>query len=91
MSQPKVMKLVLTALKNVSNSNRITEGLCRKFSGYLMLDAKYVAVKGRKRKMAFIWAIDYYKHDILFSLLVPDETYIAYWNCFSDRLVTDNL
>jgi transposase-like protein len=81
MSQAKVMALLLKALKNVPNNNRITEGLSKRFSGYLMLDAKYVSVKGRSRKMAFIWVIDYYKHDILFSLLVPDETYTAYWNC----------
>jgi hypothetical protein len=32
--------------------------------------------------MAFIWAVDYYKHDILFSGLYPSETYLAYENCF---------
>jgi transposase-like protein len=47
-----------------------------------MTDAKYVSVKGHKDKMAFIWFLDYYKHDILFSILVRRETYSAYWQGF---------
>lgn len=42
-----------------------------------------MSVKGHERKMAFIWAVDYYKHDILFSGLYPSESFEAYHNCFT--------
>lgn len=52
--------------------------------GYLQIDAKYVSVKGHKNKMAFIWAIDYSSHDILWYELVSSETYAAYLHIFKN-------
>lgn len=83
LSQPAVIAKINQGLKLVSNSNAVTQGLCKHFSGYLMLDAKYVAVKPHKEKMALIWAVDYYKHDILYYALVPTESYYAYHICLN--------
>lgn len=47
-----------------------------------MVDAKYVVVRPHKRKIAFIWAIDYYTHDIVWSNLVLSENYEAYYWMF---------
>lgn len=69
-------------MKRVPNSNHVTEVLCNKFSGYLQVDAKYVSVKGSDKKMAFIWAIDYYTHDIVWNMLVPSENTEAFYTLF---------
>lgn len=75
------MRRILKALKNVPNSNTITEGLWHYFSGYLEVDAKYISINGKK--YAFIWMVDYYSHDILYYLLASSENYEAYRSCFS--------
>lgn len=48
----------------------------------LLVDAKYVAVKGYEEKIAFIYGIDYATHDIPICLLAPTENYFAYRNFF---------
>jgi len=75
-----VYRLVMSALRKVPNSNHVTEVVCDKFSGYLQVDAKYISVRGVK--MAFIWAIDYYTHDIVWHMLVPSESSLAYLTMF---------
>ncbi len=75
-----VYRLVMSALKKVPNSNHVTEVVCDKFSGYLQVDAKYISVRGRQT--AFIWAIDYYTHDIVWHMLVPTENSLAYLTLF---------
>lgn len=81
-SKSVVHRRLLQSMKRVPNSNHITELLCNKFSGYLQVDGKYLPVKGHERKMCFIWAIDYYTHDVLYHMLVPEETVYAYWVMF---------
>lgn len=75
------MRKIQVALKNVPNSNTVTEGLWQYCSQYLQIDATYVSIRGRK--YAFIWVVDYYHHDILYSILAPSESYQAYRSCFS--------
>jgi len=75
-----VYRLVMSALKKIPNSNHVTEVVCDKFSSYLQVDAKYISVRGVK--MAFIWAIDYYTHDIVWHMLVPEENSLAYLTLF---------
>lgn len=77
-----VHRRIVSQLKMVPNSNHVTEIVCDKFSGYLQVDAKYVSVKGHDKKMAFIWAIDYYTHDIVWQMLVPSENSYAYLTIF---------
>lgn len=45
---------------------QLTKTLCdpKRFSGILILDGKYVAVKNFKQKIPFIYGIDYLTHDI---------------------------
>lgn len=73
---------IKTELLKVPNSNHVTEVVCNKFSGFLQIDAKYVSVKGHQNKMAFIWSIDYYTHDIIWNMLVPSESAYAYLTLF---------
>lgn len=70
----------MKSLCAVPNSNHVTEVVCDKFSGYLQVDAKYISVRGVK--MAFIWAIDYYTHDVVWHMLAPSENSLAYLPLF---------
>lgn len=81
-SQPTIQRIILRALKRVPNSNHITETLCDKFSGILIVDGKYVKIKGYEKKNPLIWCIDYETHDILYHSFVSGENYLAYLEMF---------
>ena len=51
----------------------ITLQYCEYMSGILIIDGKYVKLRGYKKKIPFIYAIDYETHDILFGILAPAE------------------
>jgi transposase-like protein len=70
-------------MKRVPNSNHVTEVLCNKFSGYLLVDAKYVSVRGNDKKLAFIWTLDYYTHDVIWYMLASSENTQAYYAMFT--------
>ena len=70
-------------LHKVPNSNHISEIVCKNFCHILLVDAKYIHVKGYDKGTAFIYCIDYYSHDILINLLAPSESYAAYLSFFS--------
>lgn len=56
---------------------QLTKNLCgpKRFCGIIIIDGKYVAVKGFERKIPCIWALDYLSHDPLHGdlFLVEDE------------------
>jgi hypothetical protein len=72
-------------LRELPSNLALTQEYCdfRKFGGYLVLDGKYVAVKGYQKKISFIWAADYQTHDIPYAILAPSENYIACLAFFS--------
>lgn len=51
----------------------LTRDYCEYSSGILIIDGKYVKVRGYQHKIPFIYAIDYETHDILFGILTPAE------------------
>lgn len=55
---------------------------CEYSSGILIVDGKYVKVRGHKQKIPFIYGIDYETHDILFGILVPAEDEAAFLKFF---------
>jgi transposase-like protein len=61
------------------HNNEITLQYCQKnrFWGVLLVDGKYVKVKGYEKKIPFIFGIDYETHDIPICSLVPSENYVA--------------
>lgn len=63
---------------------QITLDLCdpKRFSGILIIDGKYVAVKDFKDKIPFIYAIDYLTHDIVHGDLFPAEDEMAFSQLF---------
>lgn len=54
-----------------------------KYWGVLVVDGKYIAVKGFEKKIPFIWGIDYGTHDIPICMLAPSENYLAMKNFFT--------
>jgi transposase-like protein len=53
----------------------VTQTLCdpKRFSGILVMDGKYVAVKGFTRKVPFLFGLDYFTHDLPLGMLCVAE------------------
>jgi transposase-like protein len=64
---------VFAELKQLPKVFEITKQYCQYSSGILIIDGKYVKVKGFKQKIPWIYAIDYVTHDILFGLVSAAE------------------
>jgi hypothetical protein len=54
---------------------QLTKTLCdrKRFCGIIIIDGKYVAVKGFERKIPYVWALDYLSHDPLHGDLFVAE------------------
>lgn len=63
----------------IPHNNDVTEWYCnpKRFCGALVVDGKYVAVKGYDKKIPFIYGMDYLTHDIPACLLAPSENFQA--------------
>lgn len=53
----------------------ITRNYCSKFCGILLVDGKYLKVKGYDRKIPVIYGVDYLTHDIVHFVLGTSENY----------------
>lgn len=62
--------------------NWLTVNYCNRFCGILVMDGKYVKVRGYKQKIPFIYGIDYLSHDIVIGLLAPSENEEAFLKFF---------
>lgn len=51
----------------------ITRLYCRYTCGIIIIDGKYIKVKGFKQKIPWLYAIDYETHDILFGMVSASE------------------
>ncbi len=77
--------LVTEELKQLPSNTELSKQVCdpRRFSGILIIDGKYVAVKGFSRKIPFIWALDYLTHDIPYGDVYVAEDELAFSLFFS--------
>jgi transposase-like protein len=73
---------VIEELKLLPNSFVLTKEYCSYTSGILIIDGKYVKLRGYKQKIPWLYAIDYETHDILFGILVPAEDEQAFLKFF---------
>lgn len=73
---------VIEELKVLPTSSDVTKKYCSYTSGILIIDGKYVKVRGYKQKIPWLYGIDYETHDILFGLLVPAENERAFLQFF---------
>lgn len=73
---------VFEELKSLPACLEVTRQVCEYTSGILIIDGKYVKVRGHKQKIPFIYGIDYETHDILFGLLVKAEDEASFLTFF---------
>jgi transposase-like protein len=75
---------VITELNQLPKNDWLTKTLCdlTRCKGILILDGKYVAVKGFERKIPFLFGIDYLTHDILHGELHLSEDEAAFSQYF---------
>lgn len=73
---------VFAELTSLPKNLEITRELCEYTCGILIIDGKYVKVRGYKQKIPFIYGIDYETHDILFGMLVKAEDETSFLSFF---------
>ena len=73
---------VSTEMDKLPTNTRLTYDYCNRFCGVLVVNGKYVKVKGYKQKIPFIYCIDYLTHDIPVGILVPSESEEAFKRLF---------
>lgn len=72
----------MRAITRLPHCADITRQYCSRFCGILLVDGKYVAVKGYDRKIPVLYGIDYLTHDIptyIFSVAENYSTCIAFF------------
>jgi len=74
---------VTEELKNLPDNNKITFTYCNRFSNVFEFDAKYIPVKGYPKDLAFLWGVDYWRHDLPLILLAKAESFRTWSTCFS--------
>lgn len=82
MSGVAAYKRVISELQLLPASVDITRHHCGYSAGILVIDGKYVKVRGYKQKIPFIYGIDYLTHDILFGMLVRAEDETSFLHFF---------
>lgn len=75
---------VIRELSQLPSNTSLTNTLCdpKRFSGIIILDGKYVAVKGFNRKIPFLYGIDYLTHDIPLGKLCVAEDELSFSHFF---------
>lgn len=79
-----VYNRVKAELTQLPENTSLTKTLCdvNRFCGFLIMDGKYIAVKGYDSKIPFIYGIDYLTHDIPYGNLFPAEDELAFYQFF---------
>lgn len=82
LSEGAVHKIIVSELSALPENSWLTKEHAGIYSGILVLDGKYVKVRGYEKKIPLLWGIDYLTHDIPVMLLVPSENEIAFSRYF---------
>ena len=69
-------------MNNLPDNTWLTKEYCNRFCGILVVDGKFVKVRGYDKKIPFIYGIDYLTHDIPVGILVPSENTEAFRKLF---------
>ena len=78
-----IYRKCLGELESLPHCADITRKYCNRFCGILLVDGKYVAVKGYERKIPVLYGIDYLTHDIptyIFSVAENLQTCRTFFN-----------
>ena len=82
LSHSQVYERVATQMNQLPNNTWLSKEYSNRWSGILHVDGKYIAVKGYKKKIPFIWSVDYLQHDFPIGLLAPSESEEAFMKFF---------
>lgn len=79
-----IQKQLHKEINELPENELITVNYCNrsKWGGVLLVDAKYVKVKGYNKKIAFIYGMDYLTHDIPVCMLFRSESFLGYKQFF---------
>lgn len=69
-------------LNGLPNNNEITKRHCDRFCGILIVDGKFVKVRGFEKKIPLLWGIDYLTYDIPVFVLAASESYESWLKYF---------
>lgn len=84
LSEGAVHKIIAAELDALPENTWLTKEYADmgKYSGILVLDGKYIKVRGYEKKIPLMWGIDYLTHDIPVMLLAPSENEEAFSKYF---------
>lgn len=82
LSGAQIHRRIETEMNLLPENNWFTKEYCSRFSGILIVDGKYVKVKGYEQKIPFIYGLDYLTHDAVVCLLAPSENEEAFMKFF---------
>ncbi|KKT55538.1 MAG: hypothetical protein UX08_C0002G0050 [Candidatus Collierbacteria bacterium GW2011_GWB1_45_35] len=78
-----VFRRVNEVLSKLPHCADITRNFASKYTGILLVDGKYVKVKGYDRKLPVVYGVDYQSHDIPSYRLGVNEGYLTLLKFFS--------
>lgn len=81
-SKSKVAREYARKVKDLPHNNEITKKYCNRFCGIMVVDGKYVRVKGYEKKIPLLWGLDYLSHDIPVFEFAISESYQAWLKYF---------
>jgi transposase-like protein len=82
-------RAVNTELRKLPICIDVTRKYCQKFSGILLVDGKYIAVKRYDRKIPVLYGVDYTSHDIPHYRLAEAENYLVCKRFFESLKLTN--
>lgn len=82
-SPAKVFRQVEDEMNKLPENTWLSKEYCNRWSGRLVVDGKYIAVKGYDKKIPLIYSIDYLTHDIPVGILAPSENEWAFNKLFN--------
>lgn len=80
---PTAYRAYLRASKSIPLCIDVTRNYCSRFCGILLVDGKYLKVRGYKKKIPVIYGVDYLTHDIVHFVLGPSENFQLLLRFFS--------
>lgn len=82
LSAAQMYRKIKKEMNELPENTWVTKNYCSRFCGILVVDGKYVKVKGYKQKIPFIYGIDYLTHDIPVGILAPSENEESFLKLF---------
>jgi len=77
-----VMRRINKQIENLPHNNDVTKQYCDRFCGIMVVDGKFIKVKGYERKIPLLWGFDYLSHDVPVYKFAPSESFQSWLKYF---------